>query len=150
MDNTHSAEHVAKNDSARLHRHKRGASRQESVVFCLTDHSLRLEYDANLARFDEGKSDTLPESTGSVDLYVVPLEDKQISKIPWKKSQHLEVPEWNEKEGLSSYKYPVDIRLDRISPHLWWKRLFGRVVSVKVYKGPLAGNNQCTRGAKVG
>jgi len=36
------------------------------------------------------------------------------------------------------YSYPVDIRLDSAAPHMWIRRLFGRVDGVRVYTGPLA------------
>lgn len=73
----------------------------------------------------------------SIDPSVAPLADVEIHRYPWRRSQHLEVPDSNQKEKESSYTYPVDIRLDRISRHMWWKRLLGRVARVKVYQGPI-------------
>jgi len=63
-----------------------------------------------------------------------PLAEKKISRWPWIRSERLDLKTQKE----SSTTYPVDIRLDRISPHMWWKRATGQVVRVKVYNGPLA------------
>lgn len=53
MDDTHSAKPTPKDQPATHPRHKRGTSRQESVVLCLTDHSLSLQYDDNLQKFEK-------------------------------------------------------------------------------------------------
>jgi hypothetical protein len=83
----------------------------------------------------------------SIDPSVAPLADVEIHRYPWRRSQHLEVPESNQQrkepsetkqqQKESDYTYPVDIRLDRISRNMWWKRLLGRVARVKVYHGPI-------------
>lgn len=97
-----------------------GQHKKEFVVLSLTDYSLSLEDDTSSKRFGES-----------------PLADVEIHRYPWRRSQHLEVPDSNQQQKESSYTYPVDIRLDRISRHMWWKRLLGRVARVKVYQGPI-------------
>ncbi|GAB7326403.1 hypothetical protein MBLNU13_g10426t1 [Cladosporium sp. NU13] len=113
---------IPKNKSVKLHRHKRSSSRQEVIVVCLPDYSVSLEYDTNLEQYKD---------------HLLASDDKGLPQAPWNKFKHLEVPEGDQEKRKSSYTYPVDIRLDQISPNLWWKRMFRRVVSVRVYNAPL-------------
>ena len=65
------------------------------------------------------------------------LLDTGIVRNRWRRSQHLEIPERSPERGQKQhetpYTYPMDIRLNRISPGMWWKRIFGKIAGVKVY-----------------
>jgi hypothetical protein len=104
----------------------------QSLVLSLADQRLTLEHDENLNQFIDGMFLLTCSYKQHADCHSDLLEEYKITRKPWKRSMHLELPKKD-----SSYFYPVDIRIDSVSPWMVFKRVLGIVEFVRVYTGPL-------------
>jgi hypothetical protein len=104
----------------------------QSLVLSLADQRLTLEYDENLDQFMDGMYQLTCSYEQHTDCHSDLLEKYKITRKPWKRSMQLKLPKKD-----SGYSYPVDIRIDSVSPWMVFKRVLGIVEFVRVYTGPL-------------
>lgn len=125
--------------SSRASEHQKCASKQ-SVVFILTDQSISLADNEHLNSLRERKCILDVDRCTSVDATIggtLPVMTVPISRMPWKHSQSVELPERN-RSPSPERSYSVNIRLDRIESHMKWKRFCGKVDSIEVYNNPIS------------
>lgn len=125
-------------ESSAASEHQRCASGQ-SVVLILTDQSISLADNEHLNSLQQREYilencrsyHAKPATGGTLPIMTVP-----ISRMPWKHSQCVKLPERN-RSPSPERSYSVNIRLDRIDSHMKWKRFFGKVDSIEVYNNPI-------------